>query len=393
MLDHTLDYRLDAGLIVSLWQETVREQPHRSPSAIAAQMGITEEDLLLARVMEQEDPESPLFEEQRSVAPLRLDWTSLLRHVHSLGRIRTVTRNLWAVLERQGIAPNCRDGIRETLLAGDEIQLRVNSSGWRSGFAVVGPGRTHGGASYSFQFFGHDGHASLKIFLEDEAYARTFKDLVEAYSAYGGPSSFARWVHQLDAVRTFSTDEEAPSVPRERLDREQFLAAWGLLQHPEDLATLCARYGLRRVDALRMAEGVHCEVVSPGALRVLLNHLAPSGTPVQVTVANAGCAQTYTGPVTKVMDWRGWMDAVGSEMELHIREEALAAAWLVRTPHRDYVMGKDDVSESLEFAEAGGAMVVRVEAPPVEDVVGRRCWRKAIDELTPGAKIGETRAS
>lgn len=70
-----------------------------------------------------------------------------------------------------------------------------------------------------------------------------------------------------------------------------------------------------------------------------------------VFVGSRGCIQIHTGPIDRLKEGRGWYNILDPGFSLHVKEELIDSAWVVRKP-----TDEGDV-HSLEFFDATGDVV------------------------------------
>src|SRR5690606_18155279 len=92
---------------------------------IAARLGISEAELVA------------LGSEKSAVTQLRPDWTDIIDAVSGIGRVMALTRNDSAVHERKGVYGKLEGGAHVGLIVGEDIDLRIFFTQWKSGFAVI----------------------------------------------------------------------------------------------------------------------------------------------------------------------------------------------------------------------------------------------------------------
>ena len=130
--------------------------------------------------------------------------------------------------------------------------------------------------------------------------------------------------------------------------------------------------------ALRLADPAFVQPVEPGpgaAARELLKAAADSGTPIMVFVGNPGMIQIHTGPVHRVQVLGPWLNVLDPGFNLHLREDHIASAWVVRKPTSDGLV------TSLELFDAEGrnfAMVFGERKPKQAEL---ETWRALCAEL------------
>ena len=128
------------------WEALKAENPHLRIRNAAAQLGVSEAELLLTNVGEE-------------VTVLKPEFANILTEVEKLGKVMALTRNDECVHERKGTYLNGDfSSPHAQLFVGEDIDLRIFQNHWKFAFAVVE------GDKKSLQFFGKDGLALHKIY-------------------------------------------------------------------------------------------------------------------------------------------------------------------------------------------------------------------------------------
>ena len=107
------------------------------------------------------------------------------------------------------------------------------------------------------------------------------------------------------------------------------------------------------------------------------NRAARDGTSIMVFVGNPGVIQVHSGPVRRVEVTGPWLNVLDPDFTLHLREDHIAQAWLVKQPTSDGLL------HSLELFDAHGDTIAtfRGEGKPGQ---AERCdWRKLLASLSP----------
>lgn len=355
----TLAGRLEPTAILALWEEKWKEQPHRFPSDIAAEIGVPEAALLAARASGRESTKD------NAVIALRPDWDGILSSLRDLGPVKTVTRNEWGVIEKNGSYPKFQSFGVHAMFVGNEIDLRITIGAWASAFAVTAPGRREDTLSHSVQFFGTDGAAVHKLFLRAESSTEAFHRIAREFAGAA----------DLEAAARPSPTPEGTTLSRAEVDKEALLDGWSKLQDTHEFFSLLHRHKVTRTDALALAEGQYTRRLDPSSLRLLLHRLSSESIPVMVFLGNPGCIQIHKGPLKKIVDWKGWLNVMDPEVELHIREDAIAEVWAVKKP------AKDRVIASLEVFDAKGRDILSVFGVRKEGKAQEDRWREALKSL------------
>lgn len=322
---------------------------------IAAQLGLSEGELIAAH---QGEHAAGL----RAQA-LQPRWPELLRGLKAVGPVMALTRNAHCVHERDGVYEQVSGEGAVGLVLGPDIDLRLFYAQWQHGFAVeeLGPR----GLQRSLQFFDAQGQAVHKVF------------------ARAGRSDEAVWAALVRGLAASASTRLNPRPPEpsvaERPDHEIDTAAlhadWAALRDTHEFHGLLRRQGLRRTQALRLAEPRFVQALDSGAARALLRAAAGAGTPLMVFVGNPGCIQIHTGAVRRVEVIGPWLNVLDPVFNLHLREDAIDQAWLVRKP------SSDGLISSLELFDAQGETIAMFfgERKPGRPELG--AWRHLLEQV------------
>jgi putative hemin transport protein len=328
-----------------------RVQKLRNREAAHA-LGISEGEALAAFVGEHAVRLEPRFVE-------------LFEQMPTLGPVMALTRNEAAVHEKDGPYEQMSHDGPIGLALGGAIDLRIFYSQWASGFAVRE--ETEHGTQKSLQFFDAQGHAVHKVFLRAHSDHAAFDALVERWRQ---PVQIAG----LDVAA--APEREKPRADAE-IDVAGFHAAWAAMTDTHQFFGMLRKFGLDRTQALRLAERRFARPVGLDALRHVLDGAAASQLPIMVFVGNHGMIQIHTGPVQTIRPMGPWLNVLDPGFNLHLREDLIAQAWVVRKPTSDGIV------TSLELFDAQGtniAMLFGARKPGLPELEG---WRTLIASLPP----------
>lgn len=334
---------------------------------IAAQLGVSEGELIAAHVSASPQPQG--LRAQR----LRAEWPRLIAALEAVGPVMALTRNTSCVHEKTGIycntSANGPAGRETGLVLGGDIDLRVFYSRWAHGFAVDEAGDK--GVQRSLQFFDASGTAVHKVFVKPAtdlaAWERMVADFTDAQGAPG-------------------LEPAAPPVPAAQkpdadIDVKAFQQAWASMRDTHEFFGLLRTHGVTRTQALRLAEARFVRPVDAASAQQVLSGAASTGTPIMVFVGNPGMIQIHTGPVNKVVVMGPWLNVLDPGFNRHLREDHIASAWVVRKPTSDGLV------TSLELFDAQGdtiAMFFGERKPGRPELCA---WRELIDGLV-GDRVG-----
>lgn len=331
------------------WEALLANDPKLRIRNAAAQLNVSEGELLATRLGD-------------GVSRLRPEFKDILAAVPSLGRVMALTRNDDVVHERKGVYmnPSLQHG-PVGLFVGADIDLRIFWHAWAHAFAVMEGGSD--GARHSLQFFGADGEAIHKIYLVPESDAGAYSDLMSGF----------RTEDQSSPLVAVPVPAERPEQPDAAVNVSGLREGWLALKDTHDFHLLLRQFGVSRTQALRLAPaGDHAVPVAPSALRAVVTQAAAEQCPIMVFVGNRGMLQIHSGTVTKLMDVPGWFNVVDPDFNLHVREAAIAQAWVVRKP------SVDGMITALECYDAQGQQLVQLFGKRKPGIPELEQWRALI---------------
>lgn len=328
---------------------------------IASQLGVSEGELIAAHVGQ------PQGFEGLQARRLRPEWPQTVAALEAVGEVMALTRNASCVHEKTGVyrqtSAHGPAGREMGLVLGGEIDLRVFYSRWAHGFAVEESSAK--GVQRSLQFFDAGGTAVHKVFAKP-------------------PTDLAAWA-ALVAARVASDQrpglkpQAAPAAPAEKpdgaIDIAAFHQAWASLRDTHDFFGLLKQHGVTRTQALRLAEPRFVQPVDAASAQQVLAGAAASGMPIMVFVGNPGMIQIHTGAVQKVVVMGPWLNVLDPGFNLHLREDHIASAWVVRKPTSDGLV------TSLELFDAQGETIAMFFGERKPGRAELCAWRELIDSL------------
>ncbi len=339
------------GMMLREAYETLKSaHPGIRAREAAAQLGVSEAELVAARV-------------GHGVVRLRDDFDAILKELVALGEVMALTRNDHCVHEKHGIYDKVSIGPGHGLVLNHDIDLRLFMSHWRFGFAVTEEVKS--GVRSSLQFFDIDGSAVHKIYATGHSEMTAYEDLVRRHRA----------VEQADTLDVTPLPPRPPERPDHDIDARLFRAHWATLQDTHDFFGMLQEFGVSRLQAMRLGGVEFAHRVAPEALRILMEQVAAEEIPIMCFVGNPGCIQIHTGPVKTLKIMGPWFNILDPRFNLHLREDAIASAWVVKKPTRDGIV------TSLELFDREGFCFVQFfgeRKPGKAELDG---WRRAIANL------------
>ncbi len=338
-------------MIENLRQSIARhrtENPHAHARDVASALGVSEAELVASRCGE-------------GVVALDARYKELVEGLVSLGSVKTMTRNGTAVLERWGAFESVEIEGAMGQVVGEEIDLRLFLRSWRQAFAVEEPSAS--GVRRSIQIFDAHGVSVHKIHLEDESKLEAYQSLVELHWTEQTPAP----IEPLPAPKAELGDEE--------IDVAGLRAAWDAMTNTHEFFILLRRFNVSRSQALRLGGGDRAHPVAASSLEPALRLAADTQLPIMIFVGNRGMIQIHTGTINNVQRMRGFLDVLDPRCNLHVREEAIASAWVVRKPTSDGIV------TSFELYDAAGENVLLMFGKRKPGSVEDPRWRDLVTSL------------
>lgn len=289
------------------WEALKAENPHMRIRNAAAQLGVSEAELLATNIGE-------------GVTVLKPEFQSILTDAEQLGKVMALTRNDECVHERKGVYQNPDfSSPHAQLFVGEDIDLRIFLNHWKLAFAVVE------GDKKSLQFFGKDGLALHKIYLTKDSSEEAFDILIERYKADEQILSF-----EFEAVAAKTTEKSD-----EEIDVEGFQKAWKELKDTHDFFMMTRKYGVSRTQALRLAPEGFARKIDNAKVVNVLEDASEKNLPIMIFVGNRGIIQIHTGLVKKTLWHQQWFNVMDPDFNLHLDVTKIAEAWIVKKPTED----------------------------------------------------------
>ncbi len=333
------------------WRDLNDGAAGRPRSRDAAQrLGVSEGELIASLVGE-------------TATRLRTQGAAIVRDMPNLGPVMALTRNAHCVHEKTGpyldVAINAAHG----LVLGELIDLRLFPARWKHTFAVVD--QTDDGPRRSLQVFDADGMAVHKIYQTPGADVVAFDRLI------------ADWRADDQSPMITVRDVEPPAGDRAdtEIDVERLRTEWAALEDTHEFFGMLRGLMVGRLQALRLAGSGFSRQVGTDALARTLEAARETGTAIMVFVGNPGCIQIHTGPVVNLKRMGPWFNVLDPTFNLHLREDAIASAWVVRKPTRD-----GDVT-SLELFDAQGFCFTQMFGARKPGRPELDAWRAILSDL------------
>ncbi|MCC9134870.1 hemin-degrading factor [Pontibacter silvestris] len=362
MEDITIDASVrnsSAAVLSKAWKGIQNAKPYLRIREAAKELNTSEAALLATTIGE-------------NCIRLAPNWHDLVKRLPELGHVMALTRNESCILEHKGVfadinVPCSGNGGVGTVIG--PIEARMFFFKWHVAFAVEQ--EKSGRQLTSLQVFDKAGDAVLKVYLQEgksdyDAYYRLVQDF---RSEDQSPEQY--------------TQPYAAKVYAREIDTKDFLGDWSELQDTHDFHGMLAKHNIHRHDALELARNIFTFPVAASSTLQILESAAEVKLPVMIFVGNRGNIQIHQDKVktVRVLE-RGhngpetWVNVLDPSFNMHLRQDTVATAWIVRKPTRD------DIVTSVEVFDENKELVLsffglrKPGQPEMEE------WRKIVSELT-----------
>ncbi|OYX27901.1 MAG: hypothetical protein B7Z03_12875 [Hydrogenophilales bacterium 32-62-9] len=334
------------------WHALTAEKRLRIRDA-AHTLGVSEAELLATGVGEH-------------VTRLAGDLRDLMMRMGELGPVMALTRNEAAVHEKEGVYQNITHGDQIGLVLGEAIDLRLLYDKWAFGYAVEE--RIGSDTRHSFQFFDACGDAIHKIYLREGADTLAFEALCDAWAAPIQIPGETVLPHPAGS---------APERPDEAVDMKALRAGWRSMTDTHQFFGLLKKHKLSRTQAFRLIGNEFAVPLLTNTPARLLQAVAATGQEIMVYVGNSGCIQIHTGRVRDIQRMGDWINVLDPGFNLHLREDLVAQAWLVKKPSADGIV------TSIELFDAAGEFIAYFFGKRLPGLPETTGWRMLAETLEP----------
>jgi putative hemin transport protein len=324
----------------------------------ARQLGVSECEAVAAAIGQ----DGPMHV-QRLAGP----WPGLFEQVPTLGVVMALTRNDSVVHEKVGRYEQMSHEGAMGMALGPDIDLRIFYQRWAHAYAVREDGAR--GPQHSLQVFDAHGVAIHKVFLREHSDHAAWDAFVERH----------RHPRQAPGEQVEPATAEETARPDDAIDGEAFREGWAALADTHEFFPLLRRFKLTRTQALRLAPSGFTSAAPTSAARELLFAAAERLLPIMCFVGNPGMIQIHSGPVRRVEGMGQWLNVLDPGFNLHLREDHIAHAWVVRKPTRDGMV------TSLELFDAEGRTIALFFGERKPGKAELPAWRTLVESLAGAA--------
>jgi putative hemin transport protein len=97
--------------------------------------------------------------------------------------------------------------------------------------------------------------------------------------------------------------------------------------------------------------------------------------PIMIFVGNDGIIQIHTGEVERLSEARGWFNILDERFNLHIKQDEIASAWVVKKPTSDGIVS------SVELFNKAGENVALFFGKRKPGAPEKEEWREILSDL------------
>jgi putative hemin transport protein len=255
----------------------------------------------------------------RAVTAFRLEGPrgDLFELLPSVGRISASTRNELASLEAIGSYESVEScgPIGQAL---GELDLSFDRGQWRHAFLLRE--RTARGVRRSVRFFDRSGTSVHTLVpVNPRHFDCALRDFLSNDTS---PDLDIEPLPQHPVERRADADVDVRAL------RDSWLGVRGSL----DFSALLARFGITRLQALRLAGSDFAFQIRVDTIESVLDRCVELGLPITMLVSNRGARQVCTGPLRFVRKLGAWLVAMGSTFTFRVGDGLVDTAWIVRRP-------------------------------------------------------------
>ena len=246
---------------------------------------------------------------------LGVDWPVALPRLDALGPVRVVTANSAIAHEKIGRFGNVSGNGHAIIVLNRDVDLRIFPRHWRR--TAYDPAA---GAILVSNAAGQPVHAIH----------RTAKTDAAAWDAFLAE-------HRTDGDVAADLDSgEAPvqtvaTVPAD-IDVAGLRAAWAAMADVHEFHGMLKRFGVARLDAMRLAGGEFAREIPLAAVTGLLQSARDDRMEIMIFVGNAGCIQIHTGTIATLRTDGAVLGIDDPAFRLHCDLARLSSAWVVFKP-------------------------------------------------------------
>ena len=344
---------------------TMRREGPRRHRDIAKILSISEAELIAAHCGTPSNDETLTLQ----ATLLNTQWADQISSLESLGTVMALTRNASCVHEKVGIYHPVSQNGDLGLVVSEAIDVRLFYKHWHLGFAIIE--KTARGVQQSLQFFDRFGVAVHKIFLRPESQANAFEHIKKQFAS----------AKQSPAISVVSRPLVKPERNDADIDVPGLQQDWYAMRDTHDFYLILNKHSVSRLQAFRLIGSYYAQQVRPGDCRRVMGFSSDKKISIMVFVSNPGVIQIHTGIINNISVTQGWLNVLDPGFNLHLRQDQIASAWVVRKPTIDGIV------TSLELFDPTGEVIAMIFGQRKPGVPENIQWRALLDSLCSGSRL------
>lgn len=338
------------------YKQLKQQFPDKHARDLAAQLNITEAELLYSRVGHD------------NVKRLSGHLPELLHALSTIGQAKAITRNDYVVSIQTGLYDNPRFSDHAGLFLNPEkLDLRMFFAQWDSIFTLTE--QVGNEIRHSIQFFDKNGDAIHKVYSSEHTDMKVWQDIITHYTSIDNPPL------QLDTVLSFSNSEISDET------KQQIEQQWRDMSDVHQFFTLLKTHNLSRQQVFRIVSNELAWQVPTNSLSQLLSLAHQAKNEIMLFIGNRGCVQIFTGVINKLSPLKiessqtDWLNVSSNDFNLHIIENGVSECWVTRKPTQDGFV------TSLEVFDNQGNQIIQMYGQRTEGVPEQNQWSQQILSL------------
>lgn len=302
----------------------------------------------------------------QNVIRLSEDFIDQVKKFPKLGKVMALTRSEGCVLEHKGRFQKIEihgAGPHQIATVIGPIEQRVFFSAWKYGFAVRN--ESPRGLLFSLQYFDGQGHAIMKVYIQEESDEAFANQLIEEH------------MHPDQAAIPKPIAYEVPKYTgREDLDFEGFTSDWENMKDTHDFFGMLRKYKLNRLNAVEWIDEKWAYPVDQLSARKVVNSAAESALPIMIFAGNRGNIQIHQGKVKHIKQLGDWLNVMDPDFNMHLNEQVIEKAFVV---HKNTA---DGLVSALELFDLKGEMVAQFFGLRKPGIPQNPAWKNLLESLS-----------
>ncbi len=355
---NTLSIDNKPAALQTAWNKLKEEKPNLRIRDCADALKVSEAELLATTVGDY-------------TTRLEGEWPLLVKRWPDLGRVMSLTRNNGCVLEHKGPFQKIdiiSQGPHTMATVIGPIESRIFFHSWKFGFAVQQ--QTPRGVQRSIQIFDGSGEAVTKIFMLDDQEGKKGSSL-EVYDQLVKEFKSPNQSQEIEVLAI----PAAPTKAIQDVDQHALLEDWENMKDTHDFFGMLRKHQVNRLDAVVISKGKFSYPLRKESLKQMLETSSAQKLPIMVFAGNRGNIQIHQGKVQTIRVMENWLNVLDPDFNMHLREDLVDSAWVVKKPTEDGVV------TGIEVFDANKEMIVQFFGLRKPGIPELEKWRELVGTL------------